>query len=107
MKDQQLKTEVLESWNGPVDDRKRYVVTEGSKSPPLMLIYPHYLTAEARRNVTTLLSAVLESGKSFVIDGGVEVYQLIDGRWIHLDGSIEIVDGPKVEPTKVNFKEFL
>ncbi len=74
-------------------------------APRLMLIVHDRLSEQAHANIKKDLETALASGKSIVIGGGVEVFQLINGKWLHLDGSIELEDAPI--PQKVNFREFL
>ncbi len=74
-------------------------------APRLMLIVHQKLSMAQHENIRESLGKALESGKTIVIDGGVEVFQLINGKWLHLDGLIELEDAPI--PQKVNFREFL
>ncbi len=85
----------------------KYVVSEqpSGDAPRLMLIYHNLLSAQAAHNLMEGLSQALESDKIILLDGSVEVFQLINGKWLHLDGSIELEDASI--PQKVNFREFL
>ena len=85
----------------------KYVISDqpSGNMPRLMLIFNHRLSWMAYENIHKTLGEVVESGKPIVIEGGVEVFQLINGKWLHLDGSIELEDAPV--PEKVNFREFL
>ncbi len=74
-------------------------------APRLMLIFHNKLSMAAYKSIHRSLGEVIESGKPIVIEGGVEVFQLISGKWLHLDGSIELEDAPI--PQKVYFREFL
>jgi hypothetical protein len=75
-------------------------------APRLMLIFRNPLSCSAQERVKESLGLAHESYKPIVIYGPVEVFQLIDGKWLHLDGSVELEDAP-VPPAKVNFREFL
>ncbi len=88
-------------------ENKRYVIGDqpSGDAPRLMLIYHNRLSCEAKLNLIRGLSDALESYKVIVLDGGLEVFQLIDGRWLHLDGSVELEDAP-IPPAKVNFREY-
>ncbi len=88
-------------------EAKRYVISEqpSGDAPRLMLIYHQKLAMDVLARIHQELNMVLELGVPIVLDGGIEVFQLIDGKWLHLDGSIELEDAPI--PQKVNFREFL
>ena len=85
---------------------KRYVISDQppGNAPRLMLISHKRLSPQAAAILGEDLRLSLESDQPFVIHGGYGVYQLIEGRWIHLDGSIELEDAPI--PAKINFREF-
>jgi hypothetical protein len=74
--------------------------------PRLLLIYHNRFPTATLAAMRENLNRALAEGKHLIIDGGVEVFQLVEGRWIHLDGSIELTDVPK-EPKKISFREFL
>ncbi len=86
---------------------RKHVISDqpSGNAPRLMLIFRNSLRISELENIHRNLGEVIESGKPIVIDGAVEVFQLINGKWLHLDGSIELEDAPI--PEKVNFREFL
>jgi hypothetical protein len=51
------------------------------------------------------LNEALARNGCIVGPSDMDVFQLVGGRWIKLDGSTELVDAPI--PEKVNFREFL
>jgi len=58
-------------------------------SPQLMLVFPSPLTNEVIVRLRESLDAVRQNGKTFVIDGPCDVYQLVDGSWQPLKHSGE------------------
>lgn len=84
---------------------KRYAITEASGDfPPLMLIYHNLLSPAQCQRIREIMKQAQESGGPFVIEGGFEVFQLVGGKWLHVDGSVELEDAPM--PEKINFREF-
>jgi len=88
------------------DSQSKHVQVNPSVGPPLMLI-THRPMSQA--TIDIVRQSILEADelKLSVIEG-FEVFQLIDGRWIHVDGSVELEGAPIPEPKgKINFREFL
>ncbi len=88
-------------------ENKRYVISDqpSGDAPRLMLIFGQPLSPSVHANLRECLSRDMEFSRTLVFDFAVEIYQLVNGRWIHLDGSVEL-EGAPIPPTKVNFREF-
>lgn len=89
----------------------KHVISDqpSGNAPRLMLIFHNKLSMTQYEYIKEHLGKVLESDQPIVIEGGVEIFQLINGKWLHLDGSVELTDAPMPEktPAKVSFREFL
>jgi rubredoxin len=92
----------------PNPETKRYVISDqpAGNQPRLMLIFRSRMSCEKMAIVRERVNEDLAGSKSIIMDSGVEaVFQLINGRWIALDGKTELEDAPA--PEKVNFRKFL
>lgn len=61
------------------------VIEAAYPGPPLMLIHPRRLSTSLHERIRVALDGVLRRRLPlFAIEEGMEVYQLIDGRWERL-----------------------
>ena len=92
-------------------ERYHHLIADGSDGyPPLLVIFSRRLPEHVLANFKSDLSAAMAAQNHILLfeDGqNMDIYQLVNGRWMSLDSTIELEGAPMPEVKKVNFKEFL
>jgi hypothetical protein len=90
-----------------MSEEKRYVISDQPKgdAPRLMAICDQRLSMEALHRIKTWLDDGNNYNRNMVFEGGLRLFQLIEGRWLEIGVNVDLEDVPV--PEKINFREFL